>query len=751
MRPRWRWRQRRCRPPRASSSRLAAAALVAAAAGLLAAACAGAPERRAAPLPLFDADHPPEVLTESRRLEPPPSLAGNSFVAGWSPWRDGKALHLVVQGGSAACLNLVSLEPRPRLLTLVAPRLVQGAAQTEVEVRLDGEPAGRHAVAAGEIPLPAPSHPGRVAVEIFLPAGTTLAVDGATLREALPAGQAELAGGTLVQSGYSLVEVTRRIEGPTRLAGRFFPPQGAAEGQSYSLLVERAGEEPAQVFEWRSGALAALRGRRSLDALLGSEPGLVRLRFLARGTGAAARWEDLQLLAASAPAEAPQPPPPPPAPRLVLVYVMDALRADHLGHLGGRPDGSPTLDGLAAAGVVLADHLSLAPNTLPSVKTLFTGRPYLDDGMDDLPPAGEGPPVLAELFARAGYETGLFTGNGYVYYQARRGFAHAEESVLYEKHSGAAYNDNAERVHAAALRWLDGLPPDARVFLYLHTVHPHNPYLPPPAIERRFTAGIDSGIAGDTETLVSIKRARLPAGEADRARIRGLYQGGVAYNDGELAGFLAELVRRAPAPQLLAVFTADHGEELFDHGGLLHGYTLYGEQLRVPLTLWWPGRLAARRIAAPTDHLDLHFTLRQLVEPEAAPPAGARSLWSLVAGDGGTAGERLRFASASGVPGGIFSVQDRRFKLVWAPRQGAGWGQGEGLGRGRDAVALFDLESDPGETQNLAGRDSVEAAWLRSRLNAWIAQQRAAAAPAAPGSALTDEQRENLEALGYVQ
>ena len=45
---------------------------------------------------------------------------------------------------------------------------------------------------------------------------------------------------------------------------------------------------------------------------------------------------------------------------------------------------------------------------------------------------------------------------------------------------------------------------------------------------------------------------------------------------------------------------------------------------------------------------------------------------------------------------------------------------GKGPGRTWDAEYLFDLERDPGETTNLAGDDSLEAAWLRSRLRAWV-------------------------------
>ncbi|MCX7021003.1 MAG: sulfatase-like hydrolase/transferase, partial [bacterium] len=36
-------------------------------------------------------------------------------------------------------------------------------------------------------------------------------------------------------------------------------------------------------------------------------------------------------------------------------------------------------------------------------------------------------------------------------------------------------------------------------------------------------------------------------------------------------------------------FVADHGEELWDHGGWGHGFTMYDEVVRVPLIVRWPG------------------------------------------------------------------------------------------------------------------------------------------------------------------
>jgi hypothetical protein len=111
---------------------------------------------------------------------------------------------------------------------------------------------------------------------------------------------------------------------------------------------------------------------------------------------------------------------------------------------------------------------------------------------------------------------------------------------------------------------------------------------------------------------------------------------------------------------------------------------------------------------------------------------------------------RVLLAAASSLRGGIFSARSERWKVIWAPRIGQGWGMGEGLGRSRDPEYLFDLAADPGETVNLAGGGDLEAAWLRSRLLAWV-QRHLEPEPETeppPDDAAT---LRHLRALGYLQ
>jgi arylsulfatase A-like enzyme len=93
----------------------------------------------------------------------------------------------------------------------------------------------------------------------------------------------------------------------------------------------------------------------------------------------------------------------------VIVYVSDALRADHLGCYGARNLNTRTIDGLAAGAVRFDQAISAAPWTAPSMSSMVTGlythhHGYLHSDAELAP----GETTLFGVFADAGYEVGTF-------------------------------------------------------------------------------------------------------------------------------------------------------------------------------------------------------------------------------------------------------------------------------------------------------------------------------------------------------
>jgi len=690
---------------------------------------------------LMDGEHAADALVEERAIARPPALGGNRFLTGWWSSKKGKQILLTPQAPHAR-LQIVNLAGRPRTLAIDLEE--PPAAPGRVRVKAAGRDLGSFPVAdPTEIRLPADLPEGRLNVDLAFE--TPVTVLAGAIRPFLPAGKVAGRGADIIQAGESLVHIARRVSPGTELVGTFVPPDDPGPDQRFELTVENEDGSPVRRFSWTPSFWNRLFGDKPIELPLGETDGWVRIRLRARGEGPPARWAKLGLREKKT-VEKPEAETTFPKPRLVIVYVMDALRADFVGHLGGPAGVSPTFDRLAREGMTFRNHRSVAPNTIPSTKALFTGHTFVSRGGWKLD-AADGA-TLAELFKSAGYRTGLFSGNVYVSpaYGTDRGFEHVADEVLIDGYSAAEkppFNDNAARAHAAALKWLATLPKGERAFLYLHTIHPHNPYDPPDPYRSRYTSGIPSTIDGSTETLSDVKQRRRRTTPADRQRLRGLYAGAFAYNDAELAGFLAQLAGWAPPGETLVALTADHGEEHFEHGGVLHGFTLFEEQLRIPLVLWAPGRLKPAAVKERTDSLDLHATLLELAGLKGE--SHGRSLLRVAHGE---TGDYVHMAAASSVKGGIYSALHGRWKVVWAPRTGSQWGQGDALGRTREPEYLFDLEKDPGERVNLAGEGDLEAAWLRERLLAWVKKNRDESKPNEP--AVDKSTLDRLKALGYA-
>ncbi len=727
--------------------------------------------------PLFRDDLAPDLVTEASALAMPPSLGANRFVSGWFPWRDGAGQVVLAPSPDGARIEIAHLEPVART---VAFDLHDSAPLPTATVRAfaGSRPLGSFPWRDPlEIPLPADLPLGRLAIDLIPSEAAPLpGIVAAAVRAADPRGIAKLEkiGGAIpfeaIQSGPSRIDLATRVgERDEWLVGTFEPPARPQPGQRFELTLERADGSIIRRFYWSNSFWNRLRGARELRIPLRGTSGLVRVRLDAHGGhgggatadgGATARWRGLAW--AGPPRERSIPEPAGvtsgPPPRLVVVYVLDALRADRVGAFGGPAGLTPTIDALAQGGLLALRHRTNAPNTLPSTKTLFTGKAFLSRGGWKLAP--EDGETLAQAFRRSGYSTGLFSGNVYVSpaYGTDLGFDHHAPEVLIESYPATrGYNDNAERVHRSALAWVKSLPAGSKAFLYLHVIHPHNPYDPPPTDRATWApqASHAVGLDGSTEALLGIKQGRITPDERGRTVVRGLYDGGLAYADRELGKLLSELAAIVPREETLVAVTADHGEELFEHGGVLHGYTLYEEMLRIPLALSWPGRLSPARIEDSTDTRDLHATLAALAGLEApeggAFPSDGRSLLRRPLPTTDDLGEPIHFAAASSVRGGIYSAQSRRFKLIWSPRTGLGWGQGEGAGRGRDAEQLFDLAADPSERTNLAARGDLEAAWLRAHLLGWISAAGRGGSDEPSEPALDEETLRQLRALGYVQ
>jgi arylsulfatase A-like enzyme len=427
---------------------------------------------------------------------------------------------------------------------------------------------------------------------------------------------------------------------------------------------------------------------------------------------------------------------PAPTPNVILVSV-DTLRADHMSLYGYERETTPHLEALARDAVVFEAFFNAGGGTLKSHASLFTSLFPKVHGVEPRRALGEAHRTLAEVLRSNGYATAAFTDIVWL----RRKYGFAQGFDFYDQQGG-----NLVRILPEAVRWLSERAEEP-FFLFLHTFDVHSstrrlPYDSPEGFNEVFTAGYDGGFSGciggrcASELLSHINR-RIGRGRVsladvfgpeELAYIAGLYDGGVLYVDRELGKLVEALERLGLYDDTLLVVLADHGEEIGDHGRMLHGNP-YEEFVRIPLLIKFPrSRHAGRRINALASMVDVMPTLLDAlgIPPEAGMQG--RSLLSLA-----ETGRPVReYVTSHGD-----SIRNRRWKLV--------------ASRGE----LFDLANDPAERNNVFDAHPETVAELTKlwreveRKNAEALRARRVSAPRA--DELSAQEKAQLESLGYGQ
>lgn len=406
----------------------------------------------------------------------------------------------------------------------------------------------------------------------------------------------------------------------------------------------------------------------------------------------------------------------------VLFILVDTLRRDHLTPYGYPRDTTPEIqERLARPGAVVEEAYSQAPWTLPSVVSFMTGR-YPGDllGADvtsfGIPPAVQ---PLAERMARLGYQTGGFVANPSLH--AGAGFGRGFRTFFAPPADIQWMNKHAGDLNAHAIPWLRASQ-DRPFFAYVHYIDPHDPYQNPD-MDRfggrsPFMPDYAGPVAGNWIHGIYNGRIQLQNPARDVPYIRALYDSEVSYVDRHIADLLAALGPKVLA-NTLVVLTADHGEELYDHGGWKHGQTLYEEQIHVPLIFRWDGRIKpGTRLRGTVRLVDLLPTIAAAVGMEADPEWDGVSLLPALAGEGALP-RRPAFAQhLSSGPLRAAAVLNGK-KLILYNRQEA-FQPADPLQAHLFEVdtarlqrqELYDLTRDPGERRNLVHEDRKTAAGL---------------------------------------
>lgn len=390
----------------------------------------------------------------------------------------------------------------------------------------------------------------------------------------------------------------------------------------------------------------------------------------------------------------------------VLLVTLDTTRADRIGCYGYAGGSTPSLDKLAASGVLFEWALTQVPQTLPAHATLLTGRYPREHGIrvNGQAALGDQFPTLTSIFKSKGYATGAFVSSFVLddRFGLARGFDVYDDEMpqdLVERRridAERAGNETTDR----ALAWL-GSVKSKPFFCWLHYYDPHDPYAPPAAFANR---------------------GRDP------------YDGEIAFVDSQIDRVMTWLNAERLTGRTLIVVVGDHGESFGEHGERGHAVFLYQTNMRIPLLLSHPGALpAARRVSGVADLADVFPTVLDLFGLSAPPNLLCRSLVPSMLGSPLPArpsyGES-HYAQYSYGWAEQRSLTTERWKFVSSTKP-----------------ELFDLAADPDEQVNVAAGHPDIVEQLRRALMSRYAEMTPGRAAEAK---MDDAGRRALESLGYA-
>jgi arylsulfatase A-like enzyme/Flp pilus assembly protein TadD len=391
------------------------------------------------------------------------------------------------------------------------------------------------------------------------------------------------------------------------------------------------------------------------------------------------------------------------APLNILLITVDTLRTDRVSCYSSKFLQTPHIDALSKDGTVFMNAYAHTSTTLPSHTNILLGTLPLYHGVHENTNFIVRPEflTLAEYLKNYGYETGAFIGAFPLdsRFGLNQGFDRYDDDYDSRDYRTTERGERrGEIVVRSALSWLEKR--QSPWFVWVHLYDPHDPYDPPEPYAKKFP--------------------------------KDLYSGEVSYVDdtiGSLIGFLDEQNLKNNTAILL---TGDHGEGLEEHGEKTHGFFAYNSSIWIPLIIQVPG-LISNKVYENVSHIDIFPTVCDIAGINKPDFLQGISLYASL--DGKRLPQRQIY----------FESLSPYYSYGWAPITGYITQRIKYIES--PVPELYNLENDPGELKNLAGKKNLEE--HRTNLERLISSHSSDRSDRAEKK-MDRKTLERLKSLGYI-
>jgi arylsulfatase A-like enzyme len=240
--------------------------------------------------------------------------------------------------------------------------------------------------------------------------------------------------------------------------------------------------------------------------------------------------------------------------------------------------------------------------------------------------------------------------------------------------------------------WLSTTDTDRPLFLWVHYMDVHEPYVP----KREYMERVDGSIDLSREQMFALFKEVLLPRDVSKAQtvalLHKLYQAHVCEVDTYTRQLFEIIEKHKVLEEAAVIVTTDHGDEFGEHGGLSHDGKMYAELVHVPQIIVNPPEGRGQSCSTLVSGLDISPTILNLygLEPEAS--FQGRSLFPLSGYPekevyGESIGKLAHKIKETDKP--AYYCRQGRWKVIYR--------------REEDSWELYDLDEDPEEQTNRIG------------------------------------------------
>lgn len=421
----------------------------------------------------------------------------------------------------------------------------------------------------------------------------------------------------------------------------------------------------------------------------------------------------------------------------IIYFDIDSLRPDHMGCYGYGRNTTPHIDRIAAEGARFNGCYTASSPCVPSRASFMSGRfginhgalTHWGPGCEFDYPDGDGHSRTVPFFTRylreAGYKTVTFSSFGDRHH-AWWYFAGWNEVHTYSLKEG---NEDAHEVNAAVIPWIKAHAHEDNFFLHIQYWDPHTMYTCPKEYAEQWKDAPAKAFP-DAATIEKHQADRFPRSAAllhtasripetmperirnrdDFVRLIDGYDGGISYMDRCIGEIMETLREMGLEDDVCFVISADHGESFGEHGIYMEHANASESVHHIPLIVKAPGVTKPGTVVEGLLYnVDVIATMTDMVGLPVPEGWDGRSFLPALKGEAWPGRDHLVMDHA--LYACQRAVRDRKWYYMRTYH--------EGLYR-YDPVALYDMENDPYQTQNVAGEHPEIVREMDHRLMNWL-------------------------------